>query len=46
MKFDRASLWLQLHQLPLMGMHRKVGEKVRSDLGTVEEVEVEEDDVG
>lgn len=46
MMFDRASLCLQLHQLPLMGMNKKVGEKVGSALGVMEEVEVEEDDVG
>lgn len=46
MKFDRASLWIQLHQLPLNGMHRIVGEMVGNSLGSVEEVEVDEDNVG
>lgn len=45
MKFDRALMWLQLHQLPLIGMNRKVREKVGGALGVVEDVEVE-DEVG
>lgn len=35
-----------VHQLPLMGMNKKVREKIGGALGTLEEVEVEEDDVG
>lgn len=47
MRFDKASLWLHLQQLPLMGgMHKIVGEKVGNSMGEIEDVEVEEDDVG
>lgn len=46
MKFDRASLWVQLYQLPLNVMHRIVGEMVKNSLGTVKKVEVEEDNLG
>lgn len=45
MRFDKASLWLHLLQLPLMGMNRIVGERVGSSLGEVEKVKVEEDDI-
>lgn len=46
MRFDRTSLWLYLYQLPILGMHKIVGEKVRKSMGTIEEVEVDEHHVG
>lgn len=46
MSFDDAVLWVQFHNLPLFGMLRECGERLGSSLGVVEEVEVDEDDVG
>lgn len=47
MRFDKASQWLHLQQLPLMGgMHKIIGDKVGNLLGGIEDVKVEEDDVG
>lgn len=44
MKFDRASLWIQLHQFSFMTMSRKCGEHVGRTIGEVELVDVDEDD--
>lgn len=46
MRFDRASLLVYLYQLPLFGMLKSVGEKVRKSLEIMEEVEVNEGEVG
>ncbi|XP_042950147.1 uncharacterized protein LOC122282243 [Carya illinoinensis] len=46
LKFDRASFWVQFHNLPLLGMNKECGEKLGSTIEEVEEVEVDEDDVG
>lgn len=46
MEFDKASLWVQLHQLPLFGMHRIVHEMVCNSLEKIEDVEVEKGNVG
>lgn len=45
MNFNRASLWLQLHNMPLGGMNRRVGTRVGNTIGQVEEVDVDEDGV-
>lgn len=37
---------MHLYQLPLFGMQKRVGEKVGRSLGTVEEVKVDDDEVG
>ncbi|XP_041011254.1 uncharacterized protein LOC121255023 [Juglans microcarpa x Juglans regia] len=46
MKFDNALLWVQMHNLLLVGMNCECGERIGRSLGVVEEVEVDEDDVG
>lgn len=46
MKFDKASLWIQLHQLPFTGMSRKCGEQIGWMIGEVKLVDVDEDEVG
>lgn len=46
MKFGKASLWLQLHQLPFAGMNKKCGEQIGKTIGEVEEVDVVEENVG
>lgn len=46
MSFDKASLWIQCHNLPLAGMNMECGERNCKSLGVVEEVEVHDDDVG
>lgn len=45
-KFDRASLCLQLLQLPYVGMNKKCGEQIDKTIGKVGEVDVDEEDVG
>lgn len=44
--FNKELLWVQLHQLPLGMMNRKYGEFMGKLLGEVEEVDVDEDEVG
>lgn len=46
MSFDMASMWVQFHNLPLVGMSKDFGTKIGSSLGMVEAVEVDTDDVG
>ncbi|CAI9761214.1 unnamed protein product [Fraxinus pennsylvanica] len=46
MQFDVAALWVQFHNLPFAGMSRETGIKLGSSMGNVEDVEVDEDDVG
>lgn len=46
LKFDAASCWIQLHQLPFAGMNKKCGEQIGKTLGMVEQVDVNEHDVG
>lgn len=46
MEFDEESMWIQLHNLPLAGMNRLSGERIGSSIGRVEEVDVEDDDIG
>lgn len=33
MKCDKTTLWVQFHNMPLVGMNRKCGEKLESSLG-------------
>jgi hypothetical protein len=46
MKFETASFWVQIHNLPLACMNREVGYKIGSSVGVVEEVDVSVDGVG
>ncbi|KAF5454481.1 hypothetical protein F2P56_024141 [Juglans regia] len=46
MSFDVATLWVQFHNLSLIGTSLECGEKMGRSLGVVEEVEVDGDDVG
>lgn len=39
MDFDHASLWFQLHNLPLKCMNRQMGERLVNSMGVVEEVD-------
>lgn len=45
MRFTNASMWVQLHDLPMASMNKKCGEKIGKTLGKVE-VDVDEDDIG
>lgn len=47
-KFHKASLWVQFHNMPLVGMNQDCGEKIGRYIGVVEAVEVvdDDDDVG
>jgi hypothetical protein len=46
MKFNQTPIWVQIHDMPLACMNKKVGYKIGSSMGEVEEVAVAEDDVG
>lgn len=46
MKLEFASMWLQLHNLLLNGMHTKCGKSLGESNGEVEDIDVEEDNVG
>lgn len=46
MKFDKVAQWSQFHDLPLAGMNRTCGEKNRELLDKVEEVDVDDHDIG
>lgn len=46
MLFDKESSWVRLHNLPLGGMNQSVGEKVGSDLGSLEMVDVDTNGIG
>lgn len=46
LKFDMASFWIQLHQLSFAGMKKKCRELIGNTIGMVEEVDVNEDDIG
>ncbi|XP_050222146.1 uncharacterized protein LOC126672240 [Mercurialis annua] len=39
MKFDKTSFWVQIHNLPLMGMTREAGLSLGAQIGEVEEVD-------
>ncbi|XP_042969125.1 uncharacterized protein LOC122301818 [Carya illinoinensis] len=45
MKFDSAAMWVQLHNMPLVGINKECGERIGRSLGEVEYVDVEEDNV-
>lgn len=45
MQFDHASRWIQLHNLPLIGIDKSCRQKIGNTIGTVEEVDVGDDDV-
>jgi hypothetical protein len=46
MSFNQTPIWIQIHDMPLACMNKRVGCKIGSSLGEVEEVAVAEDDVG
>jgi hypothetical protein len=46
MKFLHSPIWVQVHDMPLGCMNKRVGLKIGNSLGKVEEVAVAEDDVG
>ncbi|XP_042950180.1 uncharacterized protein LOC122282289 [Carya illinoinensis] len=46
MVFDKEPLWVQVHNIPLGGMTRKVGEQTGRQVGEVLDVDVDEQDVG
>ncbi|CAI9762608.1 unnamed protein product [Fraxinus pennsylvanica] len=46
MKFDVAALWVQFHSLPFASMSKETGIKLRSSMGSVEDIEVDEYDLG
>jgi hypothetical protein len=41
-----ATIWVQIHDMPLGCMNGGIGHKIGSSLGRVEDVAVAEDDVG
>ncbi|XP_042948082.1 uncharacterized protein LOC122280957 [Carya illinoinensis] len=46
LKFHTAPLWVQFHNLPMFGMNREVGVRLGSSIGEVQEVDVDDDNVG
>lgn len=46
MKLEFASMWLQLHNLLLNGMHKKCGKQLGESNGELGDIDVEEDNVG
>lgn len=43
--FDREDFWIQMFNLPLGGMNRRMGEKIGNSIGRVVEVDVNESKV-
>ena len=41
--FTHASFWVQIHNVPMMFMHKGAFQKLREKIGEVEEVENDED---
>lgn len=46
MKLDHASMWIQLHNLPLIRMNISCEKKIRDSIGVVEKVDGGDDVVG
>lgn len=46
MEFEKASFWVRMFNLPLACMSETIGLHIGSSVGTVEDVETEEDGVG
>lgn len=46
LKFDKASFWVRMFNLPLACMGREVGRKIGSSMGVVEEIDTDKDGVG
>jgi hypothetical protein len=44
--FDRASFWIGMYNLPLACMGKSTGEKIGSSVGSVEEVDVSDEEAG
>jgi hypothetical protein len=46
LEFEKAAFWVRMFNLPLTCMSKEMGIRIRSTVGDVEEVEVDEDRVG
>jgi hypothetical protein len=46
MDFSSSPFWIQIHDMPLGCMNRRIGEKIGESLGSVEEIAVAANDVG
>jgi hypothetical protein len=46
MDFSTNPMWVQIHDMPLGCINRKIGNKIGSSIGAVEDVAIAEDDVG
>lgn len=44
-KFEYASIWLQLHNVPLNGVNRRCGQKIRESNRIIKEISIDDDDV-
>ena len=42
LSFDKVSFWVQIHGLPMLSQNMDTGKRIRSSLGTVEKVEMDE----
>jgi hypothetical protein len=46
MDFSTTPMWVQIHDMPLGCMNRKIGNKIGSSIGVVEDIAIADDDVG
>lgn len=46
MKFDHSPIWVQVHDMPLLCMTKRVGEKIGESMGVLEDVDVAGEGVG
>ena len=46
LEFEKTSFWVCMFDMPLACMSRKMGQRIGASMGTVVEVDVDEDDVG
>jgi hypothetical protein len=44
--FSTTPMWVQIHDMPLGCMNRKIGNKIGSSIGVVEDIAIADDDVG
>ena len=46
LQFEQVALWVRMYDLPLACMGQEVGRQIGSSMGTIEEVETNEEGLG